>query len=401
MESMMEGLTRRDLARLAVLGGAAAVTSAAGATALPGGPDALASPTDSLDALAKAKGFSGFGSSIGAVVDGSQGGSLSFEDAGVLAIHRRECGILVCEIEMKWVALRPDPEEYTFYQADRMVDWAHSNNVLMRGHTLMWSQPQWFPKWVTNYDFGPRPATEAERLLRDHVTTVCTHFGTRVFTYDVVNEAVNELTGELIETPFTKYLGPEAIDICFDAAHRAAPHAKLVYNDFVSWGAGHARYREGVLRLLSRLKANKAPVDALGVQSHIGQDFSPDSLCSSTFDAPEQAVWKEYLDSASGMGLRLAITEFDVSERGMASDIAERDRQIADFAHRYLDFMFGYRNLDYMMVWGLLDHYSWLQDSGRRFDGMLKRPTPFDDNYQPKPLRQAIAAAFRNAPPRT
>jgi endo-1,4-beta-xylanase len=35
---------------------------------------------------------------------------------------------------------------------------------------------------------------------------------------------------------------------------------------------------------------------------------------------------------------------------------------------------------------------------GRRPDGMPMRPSLYDDNYQPKPLRQAIAAAFRNAP---
>ena len=63
--------------------------------------------------------------------------------------------------------------------------------------------------------------------------------------------------------------------------------------------------------------------------------------------------------------------------------------------------MFGYRNLDYMMAWGMLDQYSWLQVKeygGRRPDGMPMRPSLYDDNYQPKPLRQAIAAAFRNAP---
>src|SRR5271156_6132684 len=276
----MEGLTRRDLARLAVLGGAAAVSAAAGAAMVP----------DSLDALAKVKGFSGFGTSMGAGVTPAEGGSESFDDAGVRAIHRRECGILVCETEMKWVALRPDPKEYTFYQADRMVDWARDNHMLMRGHTLLWNQPQWFPKWLANYDFGTRPATEAERLLRDHITTVCTHFGTRVFTYDVVNEAVDESTGELIETVFTKYLGPEAIDICFDAAHKAAPHAKLVYNDFVSWGAGHAKYREGVLRLLSRLKAKRGQVDGWGVQGISGQDFPRNSLVQTPFKAAEEGV---------------------------------------------------------------------------------------------------------------
>ena len=52
------------------------------------------------------------------------------------------------------------------------------------------------------------------------------------------------------------------------------------------------------------------------------------------------------------------------------------------------------------MAWGLLDHHSWLQSRTRRADGMLKRGTLYDPNYQPKPLRQAVADALRNAPMR-
>jgi endo-1,4-beta-xylanase len=384
----MEGLTRRNLAGLAILGAAVASSTGAGAATAP----------DSLDALAKAKGFAGFGSSMGG---GAEDFASSFNDAGVRAVQQRECGILVCENETKWVALRPNPKEYTFYLADRMVDWAHENNSLMRGHTLLWQKTQYFPKWLQNYDFGARPASEAERLLRDHITTVCTHFGTRIFSYDVINETVDEVTGELRDTVFTRYLGPEAVDICFDAAHKAAPHAKLVYNDYMGWGPGSAKHRDGVMKLLARLKTSKVPVDALGVQSHIGPGTNPESQGPNTFSATDQTAWKQFLDGVSAMGLRLAITEFDVGERGTPSDIVERDRQIADLARRYLDFMFGYRNLDYMMAWGMMDHYSWLQNSSsKRPDGMLKRPTPYDDNYQPKPLRQAIAAAFRSAPVR-
>ena len=100
------------------------------------------------------------------------------------------------------------------------------------------------------------------------------------------------------------------------------------------------------------------------------------------------------------MDLRLCLTEFDVSERGTPSDIGERDRFMADLTRRYLDFMFAYRQTDYLMAWGLMDHYSWLQQFTRRPDGMVKRPTLYDDNYQPKLLRQAIADSFRNAPMR-
>ncbi|HEY4077795.1 MAG TPA: endo-1,4-beta-xylanase [Rhizomicrobium sp.] len=385
----MEGVTRRDWMGMAAAGAVVAGIS---------GSAHAATDMDSLDALAKAKGFVGFGSCIGG---GAEDFASSFSDSGVRGIHERECGIAVCENETKWVALRPNPREYSFYLADRVVDWAQSHAMMMRGHTLLWNKTQYFPKWLQNYDFGARPASEAERMLREHITTVCTHFGTRIFTYDVVNETVDEETGEMRQSPFTKFLGDATIDICFDAAHKAAPHARLVYNDYMGWGAGSARHRDGVLKLLQRLKANKAPVHLLGVQSHIGPGNNVESQGSNTFNAADQASWKQFLDSVVALDLRLALTEFDVSERGTPGDIAVRDREMADLTRRYLDFMFAYKQTDYLMAWGMMDHYSWLQNFyGTRPDGMLKRPSLYDDNYQPKPMRQAIADAFRNAPMR-
>src|SRR6185295_17695175 len=297
----MEEVTRRDLVGLAAVAAVAGMAVSAPAQAATG--------VDSLDALAKAKGFTGFGSCAGG---GAEDFASSFNDAGVRAIHQRECGILVCENETKWVALRPNPAEYSFYLADRMVDFAQANNMLMRGHTLLWQKTQYFPKWVVNYDFGTSPATEAERILREHITTVCNHFGRRIFSYDVVNETVDEITGEIRQTPFTRYLGDNAIDICFDAAAKAAPHAKLVYNDYMGWGPNSARHRDGVLKLLARLKANKAPVHYLGVQSHIGPGANPESQGPNSFNDADQAAWKQFLDAVVAMDLRLVLTEFDV-----------------------------------------------------------------------------------------
>ena len=384
----MDGFSRRGLM------GAVAGVAAVGAIGM---GTARAAAPDSLDALAKAKGFTGFGSCLGG---GAEDFASSFNDAGVRAIHERECGIAVCENETKWVALRPNPKEYTFYLADRVVDWAESHGMLVRGHTLLWQKTQYFPKWLQNYDFGIRPATEAERLLREHITTVCTHYGKRIFTYDVVNETVDEITGEPRVTPFSRLLGDATIDICFDAAHKAAPHAKLVYNDYMGWAATSARHRDGVLKLLSGLKARKVPVHLLGVQSHIGPGTNVESQGTNSFNGPEQSAWKQFLDAVVAMDLRLCLTEFDVSERGTPSDIGERDRFLADLTRRYLDFMFAYRQTDYLMAWGMMDHYSWLQQFTRRPDGMVKRPTLYDDNYQPKLLRQAVADSFRNAPMR-
>src|SRR5579872_4103724 len=112
----MVDMTRRNLAGfagLSVLGAAGMAVDTAGAQPAP--------DSDSLDALAKAKGFTGFGSCMGG---GAEDFASSFNDSGVRAIHQRDCGILVCENETKWVALRPNPKEFSFYLADRMVDWA-------------------------------------------------------------------------------------------------------------------------------------------------------------------------------------------------------------------------------------------------------------------------------------
>jgi len=382
----MERITRRTCMAIAAMGAAAAIGNAKAATA--------GSDPQSLAALAKAKGLTGFGSAIGGV---DQPGS-AFSDFGARQIQVRECNILVPENELKWTALRPNPRDFNFHGADVLLDWAEQNGMKIRGHNLLWLRPDRNSDWLNNYDFGSRPGAEAERLLREHVTTVCKRYGNRIFTWDVVNEAIDPTTGGMRDMVFSRHLGDDCMDIVFDAARKAAPRASLVYNDFMTWGDNSARHRDGVLKLLDRMKTRKVPVDVLGVQSHIGAGEIGNVKGTMTFDAREEADWKNFMDAATAMYPRLHITEFDVSELGTPADIVARDRIIADLARRYLDMMLRYRGLDHVMCWGLMDHHSWLQGRTRRPDGMLKRGCPYDPNYQPKPLREAIATAFRNAP---
>jgi endo-1,4-beta-xylanase len=384
----MDGTTRRDW-----LGGLAAGAALA---ALPGAPARAAPASGSLAALAVAKGLTGFGSAIGGVDRPSS----AFSDEGVREIHLRECNIMVPENDLKWTVLRPNPTDFSFHNADRLMSWAEQNGMKVRGHTLAWLRPDRNPDWLNAYDFGPRPGTEAERLLREHISTVCRRYGDRIFVWDVVNEAIDPTTGGLRTDAFSKHLGETLLDIAFDAAREAAPKAVLVYNDFMTWGETSARHRDGVLALLQRLKTRRAPVHMLGVQAHIGAGEIGGVRGTMSFDAREAADWKTFVDAAAGMGHRLAITEFDVSETGTPAAIDDRDRIMADLTRRYMDMMLSYRQLDHIMAWGMLDPYSWLQGRTRRTDGRLKRPTLYGSDYRPKPMREAIAAALRAAPMR-
>lgn len=382
----MKSLTRRE-ATAALL---ATVTAACAPISLSAN-DAAGTAPDSLNGLAKAKGM-GFGSCLGGGYDSS-----SYQDPKVRELMVAQCGILVPENELKWVALRPDAKTFDFARADVLIGFAEAHRMRVRGHTLLWHNMRWFPDWLKTYDFGPRPAAEAERLLRDHITTVCTRYGTRIFTYDVVNETIDAKTGEMRQTVFTQHLGDRVIDIAFDAAKRAAPHARLVYNDYMSWGPGNATHRAGVLKLLARLKKDGVPVDTLGVQSHLGPGASD---ATPQFGAAEEKDWRAFIDTATGLGLDIVITELDVGDQTLPADVAVRDKMVADMTRPYLDMMMSYPQLRYVMAWGLVDKYSWLRNLLPRTDGLPKRPSPYDDNYQPKLLREAIADAFRAAPAR-
>ena len=99
-------------------------------------------------------------------------------------------------------------------------------------------------------------------------------------------------------------------------------------------------------------------------------------------------------------GYRLLITELDVNDKDLPTDIGARDAQAAAVAREYLDLMLSYRGLDQVLCWGLADKYSWLQNRSPRADKTPQRPTPYDATYGRKPLWHAIAAAFEAAPGR-
>ena len=343
-------------------------------------------PAGSLNGVAKTRNMR-FGSAVGAGPPGTQ--ASSYSDANYRAILVRDCGLIVPENELKWQAIRPSPTTFDFTGADTLMAFAETNGLEMRGHNLMWQNQKWLPAWTQTYNFGANPASEAARLITEHVTTVCQRYAGRIRSWDAVNEAVDPATGSLRQTAFSQAMGSvEAVlDLVFTTARQVLPSAQLVYNDYMGWESGNTAHRAGVLKLLAGFRARNVPVDALGVQSHlrIGSAAAP----------REEAAWRQFLDQVVAMGYSLIITELDVDDGGLPADIPTRDAGVAAYARAYLDLMFSYPQLRDVLAWGMVDPYSWLQSFSPRADGAAKRPDPYDAAYQPKSLYQAIADAFQ------
>jgi len=314
-------------------------------------------------------------------------------DASYRALVAQQCGLIVPENELKWQSISPDPRTTDFSAADDMLAYATENGLAMRGHNLIWHQDRWLPSWLASYDFGPDVAAGTHKLIVDHVTEAINHYGTKITSWDVVNEAVDPATGNLYETRLSRNLGsPEAvIDLAFTTARAAAPAGtQLVYNDYAGWETGNDAHRAGVLRLLTGMKNRGVPIDAYGVQSHLGiYSIDPATGTGRHEDGP----WRAFLDAIVALGLDLIITELDVRDDGLPGDVAARDDAVAKYVRAYLDLMFGYPQLRDVLVWGMVDPYSWLQ-SIPRSDNLPRRPNPYDGNFRPKLMQAAIADAF-------
>jgi endo-1,4-beta-xylanase len=322
-------------------------------------------------------------------------------DPRYLELIEAQCSIIVPENELKMTTIQREPDQFLFGPAEAVLQFAESHRLLTRGHTLLWHHPRWLPKWLETYDFGPTPATAASEYLTHYVRKVTSQFDRRLISWDVVNEAVDNVTGQMRETVLSRAIGTadQVVELAFRAARQQLPDTELVYNDYMGWEKDSAAHRDGVLRLLERLRRSGTPVNALGIQAHIGSG-NQDSNVNRVFDARDEAAWRRFLREVTGMGYRLLITEFDVHDGSLPEDIGKRDKSVASLARAFLDITLDFREVNSVLCWGLADNFNWLQGRKPAKPGVPKRPTPFDSQFRPKPLRDAIAAAFRAAPAR-
>lgn len=208
--------------------------------------------------------------------------------------------------------------------------------------------PDWFEATVT--------AANAEQYLSEHIRRVVGRYKGRIHSWDVVNEAVNGNpsagTTGLQWSPWLDRLGPDYIELAFRLAAATDPKAQLVYNDArleYDTEEGH-RGREAVLSVLSRLKARQVPLHALGIQAHL-------NAAESRFN---RSIYRDFLRRVANLGLKILITELDVSDRDLPADIPQRDRLVASTYQDFLDVALQEPAVTTVLTWGLSDRYTWL-----------------------------------------
>jgi endo-1,4-beta-xylanase len=305
-------------------------------------------------------------------------------DPAYAALVGQQAGIVVDEKALKMGPLRPSPTEYFFDDADYLFEFAKKHKQHVRGHNFVWHEqmPSWFDSYVTR--------ANAERVLVEHIERVGGRYAGRVHSWDVVNEAIeikDGMKGGFRNSAWLKLLPgdgiavPGYIDIAFRTARRVDPKAMLVYNEYgiEAEDAASAKKRADVMALLRAMQARGIPVDALGVQSHLTagsrQAFSPEYAYGSGLRAMIRDV--------RAMGLKVLLTEMDVSDRKLPADNVVRDVAVAATYGGYLREALAENAVVAVLTWGITDKYTWL-DYGyqQREDKAPQRCLPFDGDMR-------------------
>jgi len=199
---------------------------------------------------------------IGAAMNTQQ---IEERDAVADSLIKQQFNAVTPENIMKAEIIHPIWGEYNFDLADKLVAYAAKNNINVNAHTLIWHSQ--LPRFM----YGMKDADSVKQYFENHITTVAKHYDGKVYSWDVVNEALNE-DGTLRKSIFLDKLGDNYIVEAFRLAQKASPHSKLYYNDY---NIEQPKKRAGAIAIIKKIQAAGVRIDGVGIQGHWRADNVP------------------------------------------------------------------------------------------------------------------------------
>lgn len=289
---------------------------------------------------------------------------------------------ITAENDMKPERTLKQDGTYTFEAGDHLVSFAQKNNMLVRGHTLVWyfQTKEWFYRDYTGN------LLEKEAMLsrmKDYIHNVLAHYKGKIYAWDVVNEAISDFPDKYYRDniDWFKICGADYIEMAFRYAHEADPNVKLFYNDY---DLINPVKRDKVYKMVKELLAKGVPIHGIGMQGHW------------TLGDVNRKNLSEAIDMFASLGVDVQITELDISVYPYYHnmDKATLPKEIRPFtealdvelANKYREVFEVFREkkdkITGVTFWGIADNNTWL--SHFVVKGRTDYPLLFDANYQPK-----------------
>ena len=314
---------------------------------------------------------------------------------------------------------------YTLDIIQGMANWCNDNSFQYIAHTLVWHSQS--STWLHGTVTAPFTREEAKNRMEAYINEVAgtNGIGGSAYSWDVANEvfmpSITDYSGNWKSHLRTGQSGSEAsawyaayangadtdagesgADFIYDAyvfARQADPNAILYYNDFNDEQVGKSHAIAAMVKELNEKWANdvrndtpgRLLIEGIGLQSHYNTNISTESV--------ENAIIHYITENP---GIRLSISELDITIAGTSEDVKPTQEQYIMQAYMYAELFEIYKKyavgsanessnpkvIERVTLWGTDDESSW-RSFGQN-GGTGGYPTLFDADYNAKESYYAV-----------
>ncbi|XP_059446333.1 endo-1,4-beta-xylanase 5-like [Corylus avellana] len=206
--------------------------------------------------------------------------------------------VTVFENEMKWYANEPSQGEEKYDDADALLQFAQQLGIDVRGHTVLWEDPQMIQGWVSSLS-----SSELSVAVNKRIKSVMSKYKGQVIAWDVVNENMHH-------SFFEDKLGSSASASFYKRAQTIDGTTPLFlneYNTIEDSRDGSSKPNKYLQKLeeIQGFHGNNNLEMGIGLQGHFSYP-------------PDLSYIRASLDTLASKGLSIWITELDVKNSTQA-----------------------------------------------------------------------------------
>jgi endo-1,4-beta-xylanase len=274
------------------------------------------------------------------------------------------------ENEMKPQFIHPQPNVYSFKEADLLVDTAQKNGIKIHGHTLVFGEAN--PAWMQ-----AAPPNQRKQIMIDHISTVVGHFKGKVAEWDITDELLNDNADGWRNTIWEQAMGiQDEFATAFKTAHAADPNAILCDNEYGLENSDDAW--NFYFNFIAQEKAAGVPIDCVGFEAHV-YDPSTDSFTAAQLEQRMQQL------ATIGIKSRVAELDVDGSDPTVQANQYNAALQACLAVPTCIDFS----------TWGITDKYG-STTNDHEYPLNLGNDLLWDANLQPKAAYTALQQTLKS-----
>ena len=215
-------------------------------------------------------------------------------------------------------------------------EWLRQNGFRQRGHNLVW--PGWKFNPRSTKELALRDTAAFNRFIKAQFYERMAITKGHLVAWDVVNEMMHE-------KDFFPYLPENVVVEWFQLARQLDPDAQLFINEYgMLNGLQSPMNIRAYLDIIRELRSKGAPIDAIGIQGHVGcQPRNPEEVLSD-------------LDLCMEADLPVQITEFDFNT-------PDEELQ-AEYTRDFLIACYSHPIVTGVILWGFWESQHWKPDAG-------------------------------------